>query len=472
MVDHHRLLSTFGVIALLSACSGGGSPSSDSTSTNVSSISSTEQTASGMITGFGSVFVNGVEWETDQATIEIDDAFGLESDLEVGHIVTVHGTVSSDGTASADSIEYDAELKGQITEIDLGAGTITVLGHVVLIDDDTIFDDSSLVTSIEQLAVGNFVEINGYPMGDGRLLAVRLELESDSGEVEVAGVIGNLDTSTSTFNLNDLVVDYTTAMLEDFDGTLITDGQHVEVEGNSTLGPNGELIAIRVELEHPEDFAIADEFELEGIITAVNGDGSIVVGGVTIAIGADVTVEHGNTSDLAVDVKVQAHGTVNASGDLIAADIEIQHHSSIEVAAPLQSVDATNGTLTVLGIDFHTMSTTQLEDDSALDVPFFGLSDLNMGDWVEVRAYTDEATGEHIATRVERDDAEDLVELEAPIDSVLGDQLLVLGVIVATTVDTQFEGLLSDLLGGMNIEVRGVQTGDSAMTALQIELDN
>ena len=267
MAGHHKLFGSVALMTLLTACGGGSS--SDPTG---AAPTATTQGASGMITGFGSVYVNGVEWETDGATIEIDDDMGSESDLDVGHIVMVHGSIAADGTATADSIEYDAELEGPISDIDLGAGTITVLGYVVVIDGDTIFDDDSLVSSIDGLSVGDFVEINGYPLADGRLLAVHLELETDAGEVEVSGVISNLDTATSTFNLNDLVVDYTSAVLEDFDGEAIADGQHVEVEGSSTLGPSGELIADKVELEDDYPYEDVDEFEVEGIITAVNSD--------------------------------------------------------------------------------------------------------------------------------------------------------------------------------------------------------
>ncbi len=44
---------------------------------------------SGTITGFGSVFVNGVEIETTGAQISIDDISSVESDLKVGMKVQI-----------------------------------------------------------------------------------------------------------------------------------------------------------------------------------------------------------------------------------------------------------------------------------------------------------------------------------------------------------------------------------------------
>src|SRR2546430_13743338 len=54
--------------------------------------------AYGPIAGFGSIFVNGVEYATSNAQIRIDDQPGTESQLLVGQVVTVVGSVNSDGT--------------------------------------------------------------------------------------------------------------------------------------------------------------------------------------------------------------------------------------------------------------------------------------------------------------------------------------------------------------------------------------
>src|SRR6185312_4748112 len=52
---------------------------------------------SGPVTSFGSVFVNGVEYSTSAAQITIDGQTGTEAQLNAGQIVTIQGTVSSDG---------------------------------------------------------------------------------------------------------------------------------------------------------------------------------------------------------------------------------------------------------------------------------------------------------------------------------------------------------------------------------------
>ena len=53
--------------------------------------------AIGPIDGFGSVIVNGVRFDTDNAVIVVDGAAASLSDLEVGQVVVVVGTFDEDG---------------------------------------------------------------------------------------------------------------------------------------------------------------------------------------------------------------------------------------------------------------------------------------------------------------------------------------------------------------------------------------
>src|SRR5689334_21689937 len=50
----------------------------------------------GGVTGIGSVFVNGIEYDTSNAEIVYDGASGTEDALQVGMVLGVHGDVASD----------------------------------------------------------------------------------------------------------------------------------------------------------------------------------------------------------------------------------------------------------------------------------------------------------------------------------------------------------------------------------------
>ena len=59
----------------------------------------------GTITGFGSVFVNGVEFDTSGASITVDGTPASESDLGIGMVVAVEGAFNENGlTGKADRI--------------------------------------------------------------------------------------------------------------------------------------------------------------------------------------------------------------------------------------------------------------------------------------------------------------------------------------------------------------------------------
>src|SRR5215475_569346 len=61
----------------------------------------------GRITGFGSIYVNGVEYFTTHANVTIDGRPGTESELQAGQIVMLEGAVNDDGrTGEARQVEF------------------------------------------------------------------------------------------------------------------------------------------------------------------------------------------------------------------------------------------------------------------------------------------------------------------------------------------------------------------------------
>src|SRR5471030_2014376 len=72
-------------------------------------------TSVGLVTAVGSITVNGVKFDTQGAAVTVDGVGGHDSDLKVGLVTTVTGTLNSDGvTGKATSVEVDNELKGTL----------------------------------------------------------------------------------------------------------------------------------------------------------------------------------------------------------------------------------------------------------------------------------------------------------------------------------------------------------------------
>ncbi len=300
----------------LSACG-----SSDSSTSNTDGLVS-----SGVITGFGSIFVNGVEFETDRATFNIDGIPGTQDDLAVGMKVDVEGSINADGiTGIATHVDFDEELQGPVSGISVGGGqtrSFTVLGTTVIIDiNDTRFDDDNDAFSFDTIEDNDNVEISGFYDETGALHATRIELEDedfdDNSIVEVEGVIEGL--SGTFFMIGTLEVEAKDAVLDDLPNGLV-DGIKVEVKGTFDVKTNT-LTATKVEGEDDELEDSENEIEIEGIITRYVDDSDFYVDDHPVDASADTVEREPSSLILAEGIHVEVEGIVS-NGILIASEVE------------------------------------------------------------------------------------------------------------------------------------------------------
>jgi len=468
---------------ILQACGGGSSGGSATTPTVIPppppEASSTAVTTSGAITGFGSVYVNGVEYETDSAEIESDDEIVQESDLKVGQIVTLTGTRNDDGvTGSADRITYNDRVEGPISSIN--GNTLIVLGQTIIVDADTVYDDNVMTQSLSGLSVGDVIEVSGFLNSNGDVVATFIESNTPGGEFELVGTVTNLDANNSTFEIGNQVVDFSGAALDDFDGTLLADGNLVEVKG-STFGASGELIAIKVELE-TEDFSEDHEVEVEGLISRFDSATDFDVYGRAVTTTSTTEYKDGLASDLAVDVKVEVEGSINSEGVLVAEKVEFKKHEDTRIEAAVDSIDSDLGQVVVLGLTIVTTATTQLEDDSEMQEMFFNLDNISIGDFLEVRGKLED-DGTISATRLERDDMDDRSSIRGLVQSNDGLATLVIaGVTIQTNSSTQYHDssetdmtqaeFFAAAIEGIQVKAKGQETNTSELTADELELED
>lgn len=471
MTTQRNIVKLAAVAVLVAGCGGGGGDGSSGGTSNPPPSGGTSQTVfvSGAITGFGSVIVNGVRYDTDSAQVSIENQPASAMDLKVGQVVRIEATVDANGNARAKSVSQDDLLQGPVTAIDVAAGTITVAGQVVTTDADTLFDDSIPTRSLNGLTVGDVVEVHGFVSAQG-VHATRIEMAgSGETEVEVTGLVANLDTTAQRFDIGDLRVDYSTATLEDFGSGGIAEGQLVEVEGRSFLS-DGALRATEVEREDRRFGGDGDKSEIEGLVTRFVSATDFDVAGQRVTTTSSTRYEHGVAADLALDVKVEVEGRFDAEGTLVASKVEFKRRSSARLTGPVESIDADAGTFTALGVTVVVSSTTSLEDHEG-DDHFFNLSSLRVGDWVEVRGQPEADTGRLLASRLERDDADDEVELRGPASDVTDAGLTVLGVSAQFDAGTKFEDHDTPIsrdeflarAPGAIVEVDGTWTGAAIM---------
>ena len=402
----------------------------------------------GTISGFGSVISNGIEFNTDSVTVMLDGQPGNLSDLRIGMMVSIRGTVNDEtGAAAASAIHFSDDVEGPITSINTANNTLVVLGRTVLFDELTVFDNALF----NNLAAGNMVQVSGHWRSQERIQATHIERKANAYaagmEMEVKGEISGLNIGTQHFNIGTQPCDYSAAMLE-LGGADLANGLYVEVSSTSPIS-NGDLLLDRIQArDHDRDRdQLCDsgcDFDLDGYVTMFVSTTEFEVDDSPVSTTAATVYVNGTADTLALDVRLAVIGTLDDAGVLIADRIVFHLPSLIEVEADIEAIDTTNATISVLGIVVTTNESTLFRDHGSVAVREFGLDDLAIGDRIELRAYLDGNTV--IATRLERDDADDGVTLKALVELVAQPSVTLLGITVTSDQDTVFQNVAREII--------------------------
>ena len=271
------------------------------------------------ISGFGSIFVGGIEFDTATAIVTIEGDPALVSDLKLGMVATVRGTVDARGrrgVAQRVAVEHLAE--GPIESIDGARGTLRVLEQQVLTDSSTVFDPA-----LDQLAPGDYLEIGGFFDASGRIRATRVARPQFKREIAVKGFVDQLDVVARTFRLEDLTVDFGNAVVTGAPPAGLRDGLLVEAAAD-VPSVGGVLSATDVEVKDPSSqFDEGDGLKVEGFVTAIQSSTDLVVNGSQAVRISDATrFVNGARADLVLDARVDVDGVAGPGGVLVALKVD------------------------------------------------------------------------------------------------------------------------------------------------------
>jgi hypothetical protein len=331
-------------LLLISCGSGGGGMTAGG------GIGGTGIISQGAVSAFGSIFVNGTEFDTSNAVINIngEEGFGdefLQDNLDIGQVVTVEGKINSDGSVVADRVTYNSNVVGPVSAVsgidsDTNEITIDVLGQTVVINLITQFKG----TTYDTIDVDDVVVVSGYKNFDGSIRATFIEKTGDfsaGSQVEVTGFITNLNTRFETFEIQDLTVNYA-VIAGDLPEGIPADNLLVEVRGTLDT-PDGVLIATDIELADELVGEEVEEYEIMGFVTEVISENEIIkfkIGNQEVHADADpAIVEYvdGNSGNIALGQKLEAEGSLEG-GILIAWEIEFWKPDQIEVEGIVDDV--------------------------------------------------------------------------------------------------------------------------------------
>ena len=281
--------------------------------------------SSGAITGFGSVFMNGMEFFTDSQVapgyvtmkmfMGMDNSSMMDSDLyRVGMVVIIHHGPNDN---NAQQIEYQNNLQGRIAAKNSGPeNTVTVLGQTVVVSDAAVF---------ASLNLNEIVEVSGFVDSAGRIHASYIAMVPCSmmmmmctaSEYEVKGFVSGL--SSSGFRLGPLPGGTGTTVGVSFApavGAGLADGMYVQVVTKDPQPVSGAITATRINKLTPRtvfpEKAMAD---LEGLVTAPpSGSGNVLsfaVEGKRVQTDGNTTFAGGTAANIRPDVRLQVQGTEN-----------------------------------------------------------------------------------------------------------------------------------------------------------------
>tara|TARA_R110000782_G_scaffold180899_2_gene271337 strand:- start:1088 stop:2509 length:1422 start_codon:yes stop_codon:yes gene_type:complete len=433
----------------ISACGGG---SSSPTTTAPTADQPTPVTAVGKLTGFGSVYVNGVEYETGSTTYEIDDVQGSgDSDLTVGMIVRVKGSVNADGaTGTANSVSYDDDIEGPVENLmvdatDASIKTFTVFGTSIIVNSQTVFDaEDDPAFGFDTLMDGDNVEVSGEYQGDTLYASYVEKQDAADNDFEVKGTVSSVNGDKFVLTLaNGRIITVTIAPGASIPNAGVMDGQYVEVEGTvpDPVNEPDSLLATKVELEDEDHFdSNDDEAEIKGPLTFDAAASTWSINVTTIEFSSDTRYEPQSLADAIADGSADGR-VVEVEGQYVNGILkvdkaedesdEIEFHA---IADTVTATDAKNGVITLgfgvptTTLDIAVNGTTMFKDDDATTP--FDLRNLANGTHVEISARRDTAGG-LLASKLEVDD--DIgIKIEGMLDAIDDVSVTVVGVTFST----------------------------------------
>lgn len=321
-----RIFFAMILMFLFPSCGGGGGGGGGGVASNTSGggIGGTGISVSsvGPITAKGSITVNGVKFETTTASIFLDGEESSDGDLlKVGMVVQVQGTLNDDKiTGNATTVRFDDSVQGPITSI--SGNTLLILGQTVLVGSQTVFD-SSIPGGVSSLVIGDILEVSGEPDELGQIRATFIQKKEPSDNFEITGLVFNK--SGTTFMINNLTVQFDSAVLNGFGGMEPGDGDTVEVKGTELDPVTGDLIAAEIEKKSPP-INEGEDLEVEGFVSALNGSSftmNIGSGLLTVETNSQTQFEGGVLTDIQAGTKLEVQGQISG-GILIAEEVSFE----------------------------------------------------------------------------------------------------------------------------------------------------
>lgn len=341
-------------------------------------------TSSGVVTKLGSIYVNGVHFNTDNAEVYIDGELTSSEALAQGMVVEVEGTAGeSAGDAIANKVNFNYLVTGAINSIQVDSNNMLYLslpGYEVIVPENTIFSG----TDYDNLSVDDIIAVSGLEMDSSTIYASQIKSAGEADYTSLLGQVTELNTNNRTFLINDVIIAYGQAeMLSTTTLNNLQAGELIQVRGYLARDENVLSAQTLTKVKRPA-YDNRVTVAQEGFIADYASIQSFRVNGVLIDA-SNAEFFGGEASQLHNRLRVSVKG-VFKDNFLYAQEVRMILPSNFKTTGRIDSVDLAQKTFRVADFEFKIEWFTVFDDAETFSNRYFNLADLRIGDQVEIYA--------------------------------------------------------------------------------------
>lgn len=276
----------------------------------------------GIVTGFGSVCVNGLEVHYDATTpVNRNGLPALADQLALGQVIAIEAA-GKNGQLRARRISILEALAGPTTQVDVASGQLRVMGQTVKISGDTRLVG---VGHLDELAVGVALHVSGYRDAADQVVASRLEVARGMDGVSAIGPLGGMG--------------------ETVGGVAISRPSAAPAAGTEVLvrgtwdGSRLRVASVQSDPTLPF-FGRVDKVVLEGLVLEHRGAGQLRISGFDVHYSAATGIDGGDFGQAQEGLRVRVTGRLDVARRLQAERIELLPLGVIGRAMRHDRVDA------------------------------------------------------------------------------------------------------------------------------------
>ncbi|WP_353571860.1 DUF5666 domain-containing protein [Candidatus Albibeggiatoa sp. nov. BB20] len=339
----------------------------------------------GPISDFGSIIVNDIKYDIDQAQVTINGDSSHSEQLKLGMYVTVKGTQDEQSkTGTAQGVEYRDTLHGKLDFISLEGQTFRMLGQTVRLTEDTYRYGFS---QLSDLSIGDILRVSSPALSfSGETITANL-VERLPNATETSTLIGsvfNLDNVTKTFFISGLQINFAEiANLE------LQEGMTVQVTGNN---PTRQLFqASQIQAITPISLAANTVVRIVGNVTRFEGIQDFAVQYRNMRISENLAQEIPQEG-LSLGSRVRIFGHTDNKGIVDVKEIHAFENAGLSgtpndlllrASGALYAVDLNANTINVSGVQAQLSPRTIYQDISGAK-PSYQATDLRISDYITI----------------------------------------------------------------------------------------